>query len=79
MNLSVGLAYGMIVDVPSNESGLDRIEPGSSADSYLVHKIDGTQASVGGSGARMPFGQPQLSETLRDIIRAWADEGAEDN
>ena len=79
LNLSEGVAYGMIVDVPSNESPLDRIEPGSSADSYLVHKIDGTQASVGGSGVQMPFGQPQLSEMLRDIIRVWADEGALDN
>ena len=66
----------MIVDVPSNQSPLDRIEPGSSADSYLVHKIDGTQLSVGGSGTRMPFGQPLLSEMIRDIIRVWVDEGA---
>ncbi len=79
MNLSVGMAYDMIVNVASNQSDLDRIEPNSSAFSYLVHKIDGTQASVGGSGARMPFGQPQLSEMIRDIIRVWADEGAMDN
>ena len=70
--------------------GLNRIEPGSAESSYLAHKIQGTQVSVGGFGERMPFGctddpgscdQPGFclcDETIQ-VIRDWIDQGAQDN
>lgn len=46
------------VDVPSGQSSLDRIEPGSRDLSYLFHKVAGTQSSVSGSGSQMPPSNP---------------------
>ena len=82
LNLEAGMAYGMIVSVASMQvPSLSRIEPSSSANSYLVHKMDGTQASVGGVGTAMPppSAGGMLSQMLRDVVRTWADEGALDN
>ena len=79
MNLSSGLMHSNTGNVPSNESSLDRIEPGQPDQSYLVHKIQGTQGTVGGSGVRMPFGGAPLSQANIDIIRAWVADGAQDN
>jgi hypothetical protein len=77
MQLTEGVAYSMIVDVPSQEvPTLDRITPGDAADSYLVQKIMGTAAV----GAQMPDGcpvtQPCLSQATIDMIVQWVDEGA---
>ena len=58
---------------------MDRIEPGDPDNSYLVHKIQGTQASVGGTGERMPLGRPALTQEQIDIIRAWIADGAMNN
>jgi hypothetical protein len=61
-------------------TGLDRVEPGSSVDSYVMYKLDGNMEDVGGGGSRMPLsGPPYLDEATRDIIRNWIDEGALDN
>jgi len=79
MNLSAGLMHSNTVNVPSNQSGLDRIEPGLPNQSYLVHKIQGTQGTVGGSGLQMPRGGTPLSQANVDIIRAWIADGAKDN
>jgi len=79
LNLSAGLAYGNLVNVPAAEAPLDRIEPGLPDSSYLIHKIQGTQLTVGGSGARMPFGGPYLSQATIDTLRAWVAKGAKNN
>jgi len=80
MNLSAGQAYQNTVGVPSVElPGMDRIEPGQPDQSYLVNKIQGTQASVGGSGQRMPLGLSPLSQDDINTIRAWVEAGASDN
>ncbi len=80
MNLSSGLTHSNTVNVPSMElPSMDRIEPGQPNQSYLVHKIQGTQGTVGGSGVRMPFGGAPLSQANIDIIRAWIADGAQDN
>lgn len=79
MDLSDGQAYANIVNVPSNESSLDRIEPGDPEASYLVHKIRGTQNSVGGSGVQMPaVGGPLPTATI-NLIRSWVRAGALNN
>ncbi len=79
MNLSAGQMIANTVNVISNElPSMDRIEPGQPDLSYLVHKIQGTQAGVGGSGGRMPLGG-QLTQSEINTIRAWITAGASDN
>jgi parallel beta-helix repeat protein len=71
-------AYANTVNAPSSERpGMDRIEPFDSANSYLMHKLDGTQGSVGGFGSRMPP-SPYLPLTAAELegIRAWINTGA---
>ena len=79
LNLSDGQTHANTVNIPSNGPALDRIEPGQPNQSYLVHKIQDTQTSVGGSGGRMPLGRAPLSQAQIDIIRAWITGGAQDN
>jgi hypothetical protein len=79
MNLSDGQAYANIVNVQSNESGLLRVKPGEPDSSYLVHKIQGTQGSVGGSGDQMPRGRTPLTQAQINLIREWITNGAEEN
>ncbi len=50
-------------------------EPFSSEDSYMIHKIDGTQSSVGGSGNQMPK-TGSISSANQTILETWIDEGA---
>ena len=77
MALSAGQAYDNIVGVSSAElPAMLRVSPSQPDNSYLVHKIQGTQLGVGGSGDRMPLGQPALSQSTIDLIRRWIAEGA---
>jgi len=79
-NLSSGQTFSNTVNVASGElPTMDRVEPGDPDQSYLVHKIQGTQASVGGSGSRMPLGGSPLSQDQIDTIRAWIKTGAANN
>lgn len=80
MDLSAGSSRASTVGVESVQNpGMDRIAPGDPDASYLVHKIQGTQAAVGGSGSRMPKGLPALAPAEIDIIRDWIEDGARDN
>src|SRR5262249_38164302 len=68
-----------IVGVPSVEAaGVMRVNAGASGSSYLVNKIEGTQATVHGSGVRMPPTGP-LADSDIETIRRWIDEGARNN
>ncbi len=69
-----------IVGVTSTQvPSLLRVKPGSSMESYLINKLEGTQASVGGIGLQMPqFGTPLPDSTIQ-VIREWIDQGAQDN
>lgn len=79
-NLSAGLAYASIVNVPAQEApGFFRVRPSLPDSSYLVHKIEGTQGELGGSGGRMPLGAPPLSVAEIATIRAWIAAGAPNN
>ena len=79
-NLSDGVAYARIVCIASVEvPGMMRVRPSQPDSSYLVHKIQGTQASVGGSGGQMPLGGTPLSQSQIDLIRAWIVAGAKNN
>jgi hypothetical protein len=80
MNLSAGLAYQNIVNVPASERpGMMRVLPFKPDSSYLVHKIQGTQETVGGSGGRMPLGGAPLAAEQITLIRAWIAAGAKNN
>ncbi len=73
-------AYGVLVDVASSEApALDRIEPGSLADSYLWAKVTGTQADVGGSGGQMPLSGGPLNASELGLIQSWIEDGAPNN
>jgi hypothetical protein len=79
MKLHPGAAHASLVGVQSIESPLLRVKPGAPDDSYLMHKLEGTHLDAGGSGDRMPFGQPPLDEATRTRIRSWIAAGAENN
>ena len=79
-NLTAGNAWASIVNVSSSQvPTMDRVEPGDPDNSYLVHKIEGTAAGVGGMDTRMPLGMPVLSTTQINTIRAWITAGALNN
>jgi hypothetical protein len=64
--------------------GLARVKPGRPQESFLVHKLDGSQscagvACFGGCGTRMPqTGDPLPSERI-DQLRDWILDGAQNN
>ncbi len=79
MALTPDSAYASIVNQPSQQSPLKRVEPGAPEQSYLLHKVRGTQASVGGEGDNMPYQAPPLPEAQVKLIQAWIAQGAQDN
>ena len=67
-------SYDSLVGVNSiNAAGLLRVDPGSPATSFLVHKIEGSQ-SVGG---RMPLRGARLSDLVIQSFRQWIALGAQ--
>jgi hypothetical protein len=60
-----------LVNMPSSQGTL-LVAPTLPDDSYLVHKIEGTQAA----GQRMPLGRAPLSQAEIDAIRQWISDGA---
>lgn len=80
LNLAEAEAYGNIVGVASQQlPTILLVGPFDPESSYLFHKIRGTQASVGGSGAQMPpIGDP-LSTAEQEKVRLWIQQGAQNN
>ena len=66
------ITYSNIVSVTDGGTGLSYIEPNSPSDSYLWHKINGTQSSVGGGGSKMG----NISPSDLSYIESWINEGA---
>jgi hypothetical protein len=81
LNMDVGSAYFNLVSVTAIEApALKRIQPGDTALSYMVHKLEGTQATVGGSGQQMPpVGNEVPSLDNIALIKQWITEGAGQN
>lgn len=75
LDLRSGAAYGDLVNVPSTQGSLDRVEPNDADNSYLMIKIEGTQ-TVGG---RMPLNAAPLDSIDMANIRNWINAGAADN
>jgi hypothetical protein len=66
-------SYSMLVGVRSVEfPTLFRVAAGDANNSYIVHKLEGTQEV----GERMPRGGPYLSQADIDVIRQWISDGA---
>jgi hypothetical protein len=63
-----------LVGVASSRT-MVHVNPGSTATSYLWHKLAGTQASVSGAGSRMPLGST-LSSTDLATVETWILDGA---
>jgi hypothetical protein len=77
LDLSSGNSYGEIFNVPSGQAaGMDLIEPGNPAQSYLLHKLDNTHIGVGGSGSRMPLGGAAINAASRTELQNWVTSGA---
>jgi hypothetical protein len=69
--------YGATVGVPSLQApGMSLIEPGDPEQSYLVHKLRGTQGLAGGGGARMPIADAPLDDAEQAALEAWIANGA---
>jgi len=83
MNLTAGSSYASIVNQNASEvPALKRVRPFMPDSSYLVHKIQGTQTTVGGTGARMPLGcsgSGCLPNASINLIRNWILQGALQN
>jgi Fibronectin type III domain len=81
LNMDVGSAFFNLVGVTAIEAPtLKRIQPGDPTLSYMVHKLNGTQATVGGSGQQMPpVGNQTPSPQNVEIITKWIAQGAGNN
>ncbi len=66
-------SYNNLVNVRATEFPvLFRVAPGNANDSYLIHKLEGTQEV----GSRMPLGAPPLPPETIAVIRQWITDGA---
>jgi len=79
MKLAPKVAYATLVGVKAMETGLARVEPGKPDQSYLVRKLEGTHVAAGGTGDRMPVGGAPLPPEQMAAIRAWIEQGAQNN
>jgi len=75
-SLRPGDAYANLVGRPASElPSMLLVSPGRLNDSYLWHKVNDTQAQVGGSGTIMPPTIP-LSADERSVLELWIARGA---
>lgn len=75
-SMKPGEGYANLVNAPSIQvRTMMRIKPGDPSQSYLWHKVNGTQAEVGGSGQIMPSTFP-LNDSEKAIFERWIMAGA---
>jgi len=72
-------AWSELVGIPSSQSELSRVEPGSPEKSYLYLKLIDKQDTEGGGGLQMPFQQNPLDPAQIEAIRLWIEQGAKIN
>jgi len=74
---SAATGYANWTGASSAQSGIPLVDPGNPDNSYIWRKLDGSQASVGGSGSEMPLGNAgAISASQEDALRAWILSGA---
>jgi hypothetical protein len=79
-----GTVFTNLMAMSGQATGLPYVTPTSTANSYIMHKLDGDQCMVadkcsGGDCQRtMPF-DGQLVPDTRDIVRRWIAQGAPNN
>lgn len=71
LSLEYDVAYDALVGVPSQQTEMLLVSPGSTEDSYLWHKLQDTHLGVGGSGVRMPKDGAPLGEETMARIETW--------
>lgn len=69
---------GNMIKMQSTQCGLNLVEPGRPDQSYMLIKMLGAQASVGGKGLRMPW-EYDLSKAEIEVVRRWIRQGAVDD
>lgn len=73
LRLDEGFSAASLLNAPSAQNAaLTRVIPGNPGGSFLIHKLEGTQAV----GDRMPQYGPYLSQSTIDVIRQWIQAGA---
>lgn len=73
LRLDSGFSAASLINVASpRDPGLIRVIPGDPSNSFLIHKLEGTQTL----GDRMPQGGPYLPQSTIDVIRQWIADGA---
>ena len=73
LDLTEGMAYAALVNVPSTQTALDLVAPGDAENSYLVHKLEGRPGIV--RDRMPPIGDPLTEEEIA-AIRDWINAGA---
>ena len=76
--LEDGKAHQDIVRVRSHQAKLSLVTPGTPDASYLLRKLEGSHVKAGGSGARMPLGDPLGPKQIM-MFRTWIADGAKNN
>lgn len=82
LDLSAEKAYAAIVNHESQGApGMPLVTPSDPGRSYLLHKVAGTHAEVGGGGKRMPIGgslgpEGDLSMEQMGALCRWIEQGA---
>jgi uncharacterized protein (TIGR03118 family) len=78
MNLtSASATFASLVNFTSVQNpALKRVLPNDPANSYIIHKLEGTNLN---GTSRMPLGGPFLDQPTIDTVRTWISEGAQNN
>jgi hypothetical protein len=73
LSLDPGFSAGNLINVASpRDANLVRVIPGNPDASFIIQKLEGTQAL----GDRMPQFGPYLPQATIDVIRQWIQDGA---
>ena len=77
MGMDAASSFASMVGVPSM-NGMPFVTAGDPENSYVLHKMRGTQVDAGGAGSQMPLGAPALDAATLDAVEAWILDGAKE-